>query len=66
MSLGSLEVGGGMVACTSIFTMIVSKIKCYYKKPWCLCACIEKSDHELLKSESEESYSEKSDNSKSD
>ena len=57
MAIGSVEVGGGLVACTSIFTMIVSKIKCYYKKPLCLCACIEKSDHELLRSESDKSES---------
>ena len=68
MAIGSVEVGGGLVACTSIFTMIVSKIKCYYKKPWCLCACIEKSDHELLRSESEKSekYESETDASKSD
>ena len=65
MAIGSVEAGGAMVACTGIFTMIVSKIKCYYKKPWCLCACIEKSDHELLRSESEKSESE-TDASKSD
>ena len=58
MAIGSVEAGGAMVACTGIFTMIVSKIKCYYKKPWCLCACIEKSDHELLRSESEKSETE--------
>ena len=65
MPLGVME-GGTMVACSSIFTLIVSKIKCYYKKPWCLCACIEKSDHELLRSESDKSESQKSDDSKSD
>jgi len=65
MTIGAIEAGGAMVACTSIITLIVSKIKCYYRKPWCLCACIDKSEHELLKSESEDSYSEKSDNSKS-
>ena len=66
MPLGVME-GGTMVACSSIFTMIVSKLKCYYKKPWCLCACIEKSDHELLRSESsDKSESGKSDDSKSD
>ena len=57
MPIGVME-GGTMVACSSIFTLIVSKIKCYYKKPWCLCACIEKSDHELLRSESEKSETE--------
>ena len=57
MTLGSVEVGGGLVACTGIFSMIISKIKCFYKRPWCLCACIEKSDHELLKSESDKSES---------
>ena len=65
MTLGAIESGGAMVACSSIFTMIISKIKCYYKKPWCLCACIDKSEHELLKSESDKSDSEKSDDSKS-
>jgi len=68
MALGSVEVGGGLVACTGIFTMIISKIKCYYKKPWCLCACIDSKEHELLKSETASSKSEgsKSDDSKSD
>ena len=66
MAIGSVEAGGAMVACTSIFTMIISKIKCYYKQPWCLCACIDKGEHELLKSESDKSDSEKSDSSKSD
>ena len=65
MAIGSVEVGGGLVACTSIFTMIISKNQCYYKKPWCLCACIDKGEHELLKSESDKSDSEKSDDSKS-
>ena len=65
MTLGAIESGGAMVACSSIFTMIISKIKCYYKKPWFLCACIDKSEHELLKSESDKSDSEKSDDSKS-
>ena len=65
MTLGAIESGGAMVACSSIFTMIISKNKCYYKQPWCLCACIDKSEHELLKSESDKSDSEKSDDSKS-
>ena len=64
MAIGSVEVGGAMVACTSIFTLIISKIKCYYKQPWCLCACIDKSEHELLKSDSEKSDS-NNDDSKS-
>ena len=62
MAIGSVEAGGAMVACTSIFTMIISKFKCYYKQPWCLCACIDKTEHELL---SDKSDSEKSDDSKS-
>ena len=62
MAIGSVEAGGAMVACTSIFTMIISKFKCYYKQPWCLCACIDKTEHELL---SDKSNSEKSDDSKS-
>ena len=66
MAIGAIEAGGAMVACTSIITLIVSKIKCYYRKPWCLCACIDKSEHELLKSESDKSDSEKSYSSKSD
>ena len=65
MAIGSVEVGGAMVACTSIFTLIISKFKCYYKQPWCLCACIDKSEHELLKSDSEKSDS-NNDDSKSD
>ena len=65
MGIGSVEVGGALVACTSVFTMIISKIKCYYKQPWCLCACIDKSEHELLKSDSEKSDS-NNDDSKSD
>ena len=65
MAIGSVEVGGAMVACTSIFTLIISKVKCYYKQPWCLCACIDKSEHELLKSDSEKSDS-NNDDSKSD
>ena len=63
MTLGAIESGGAMVACTSIFTIIISKIKCYYKRPWCLCACIDKAEHELL---SDKSDSEKSNDSKSD
>ena len=66
MTIGAIEAGGAMVACTSIITLIVSTIKCYYRKPWCLCACIDKSEHELLKSESDKSDSEKSYSSKSD
>lgn len=65
MTLGSVEVGGGLVACTGIFSMIISKIKCFYKRPWCLCACIDSKEHELLKSESCSSKSE-SCSSKSD
>ena len=65
MALGSIEAGGAMVACTSIFTMIISRIKCYYKKPWCLCACIDSKEHELLRSESDKSGNE-NDASKSD
>ena len=48
MAIGSVEVGGAMVACTSIFTMIISKIKCYYQNPSCLCAYLESKEHELL------------------
>ena len=66
MAIGSVEVGGTMVACTGLFTMIISKIKCYYKKPWCLCACIDSKEHELLRSESDKSNSENSFDSKSD
>ena len=55
MALGSVEVGGGLVACTGIFSLIISKIKCFYKRPWCLCACIDSKEHELLKSESDKS-----------
>ena len=62
MAIGSVEAGGAMVACTSIFTMIISKFKCYYKQPWCLCACIDKTEHELL---SDKSDSEKSNDRKS-
>ena len=40
MTVGSIETGT-MVACSSIFTMIISKIKCYYKRPSFLCACME-------------------------
>jgi len=57
MTLGSVEVGGGLVACTGIFSMIISKIKCFYKRSWCLCACIDSQEHELLKSESDKSES---------
>ena len=65
MAIGSVEVGGAMVACTSIFTLIISKIKCYYQNPWCLCACIDSKEHELLNSN--KSDSDKSSNkSKSD
>ena len=64
MTLGAME-AGSLVGCSSLFTMIISKIKCYYKKPWCLCACIEKNDHELLRSESDKSES-STDASKSD
>ena len=55
MAIGSVEVGGTMVACTGLFTMIISKIKCYYKKPWCLCAYIDSKEHELLRSDSDKS-----------
>ena len=40
MTLGSIE-AGTLVACTSIFTLIISKIKCYYKRPTCLCGFID-------------------------
>ena len=48
MAIGSVEIGGAMVACTSIFTMIISKNKCFYQHPSCLCACLESKEHELL------------------
>jgi hypothetical protein len=66
MTIGAVEAGGAMVACTSGITLAISKIKCYYKKPWCLCACIDSKEHELLRSDSEKSDSKKSQSSKSD
>ena len=69
MALGSIEAGGAMVACTGIFTLIISKIKCYYKRPWCLCAYIDSKEHDLLKSDSDKSSNNSSDSkadSKSD
>ena len=47
MTLGSVETGS-MVACTSLFTMIISKVKCYYKRPPFFCACMDSKDVELL------------------
>ena len=32
MSIGGLETGG-LVAFASLFTIIITKIKCYYKNP---------------------------------
>ena len=61
MTLGSVETGG-VVACTSFFTMIISRIKCYYKNQSCLCACMDSKEHELLYKNSDKS----SDKSKSD
>ena len=67
MTIGSVEVGGALVACTGIFTMIISKIKCYYKRPWCLCACIDSKEHELLNStKSDSDKSSNNSDSKSD
>ena len=66
MSLGSVEVGGAIVGCTTGFHYLISKIKCFYKRPWCLCACIDQKEHDLLRSENDKSESGESGSSKSD
>ena len=43
MSIGAVETGS-LVAFASIFTIIITKIKCYYKNQNCLCGYMEQAD----------------------
>ena len=43
MSIGAVETGS-LVAFASIFTVIITKIKCYYKNPNCLCGYMDQAD----------------------
>ena len=43
MSIGAVETGS-LVAFASIFTIIITKIKCYYKNSNCLCGYMDQSD----------------------
>ena len=43
MALGSVEVGA-LVGFSGLISMIISKIKCYHKRPSCLCAYMDAND----------------------
>ena len=43
MTLGSVE-AGALVGFSGLISMIISKIKCYHKRPSCLCAYMDAND----------------------
>ena len=46
MTLGSVE-AGALVGFSGLISMIISKIKCYHKRPSCLCAYMDANDYDV-------------------